>query len=125
MFVDVITPIMNLVVNPYLIENKWDGNNWLLLGYIDFKVDNKTHRIPAGFVTDFASIPKIARVTINRIGLAIIAFIIHDWLRKDELQEYSTKQCDEILYLLMRQFGESWYTSNKIYYYCNIRLFLY
>ena len=116
MLVDVITPIMYLVVSPYLVDNKWDGENWILLCYIEFEVNGKRHRVPSGFVTDFASIPKISRVTINRIGLAIIAFIIHDWLRKDEQQEYSTQKCDEILYLLMRQFGEGWYTSNKVYY---------
>ena len=116
MLVDVITPIMYFVVQPYIKDGVWDGKNWILLGYIDFEVNGRRHRIPAGFVTDFASIPKLARVTINRIGLAIVGFVIHDWLRKDEQQEYTTQQCDEILYLLMRLFGEGWYTSNKVYY---------
>ena len=83
---------------------------------IAFTVDLVRYEIPAGFVTDFASIPKFSRVTINRIGKAVMGFVIHDWLRTDEFQIMSTKECDEALYKFMILLGESWYTSNKVYY---------
>jgi len=116
MTVDILTKQKMFVVVPYIRNGVWDGANWITLTDIVFTVDLKQYTVPSGSVTDFASIPNISRVTINRIGKAVVAFVIHDWLRTKTGQVMSTKNCDMVLYLLMRILGESWYTSNKVYY---------
>ncbi len=116
MKVRLLTPPRYFVVEQYWKKGKWDGLNWITLTKIEFSIDLERFEVPAGFVTDFASIPKFSRVTINRIGRAVIAYVIHDWLRKDDLQEMSTKEADTALYEFSRMLGESWYTSNKVYY---------
>jgi len=116
MTVELLTKQKFLIVVPYVKGGKWDGVNWITLADIVFIIDGERHTIKAGFVTDFASIPKISRVTINRIGHGVMGFIIHDWLRTDEGQIMSTKKCDKALYEFMIMLGESWYTSNKVYY---------
>ena len=116
MMVELLTPPKYFVVEQYWLDGKWDGVNWITLTKIDFSIDLLTFSINAGFVTDFASIPALGRVTINRIGRACIGYVIHDWLRKDKLQEISTKCADRALYEFMRLLGEGWYTSNKVYY---------
>lgn len=116
MTTELLTKQKFFVVVPYIKGDKWDGINWITLTKIVFTVDLQRYEIPAGFVTDFASIPRVARVTINRIGKPVMAYVIHDWLRTDKDQVMSTKKCDKVLYDLSRQLGESWYTSNKVYY---------
>jgi hypothetical protein len=113
---ELLTSPKFLVVVPYYENGKWDGKNWITLTKIVFTVNGKRYTIPSGFVTDFASIPRFARITINRIGKPVMAYIIHDWLRTNKDQVLPTKQCDEVLYKLSRDLGESWYTSKKVYY---------
>ncbi len=116
MKVELLTKQKMFVVVPYIRNGKWDGINWLTLTEIVFIINGKRYVIPSGFVTDFASIPKFSRVTINRIGKAVMGFVIHDWLRTGEGQLLTTAECDMALYEFMILLGEGWYTSNKIYY---------
>jgi len=116
MIVELLTPPKYFVVEQCWRDGKWDGVNWITLTEIEFSIDLQKFKIPAGFVTDFASIPALARITINRIGRACIGYVIHDWLRNDIQQEMSTKDADRALYEFSRLLGESWYTSNKVYY---------
>ena len=116
MIVELLTPPKFFVVEQYWLDGKWDGVNWITLSEIEFSVDGQRFKIRSGFVTDFASIPALAHVTINRIGRACIGYVVHDWLRNDAQQEMSTKDADRALYEFMRLLGESWYTSNKVYY---------
>ncbi len=49
------------------LEVKWiDGKRWLLLRPFEFHVggypSDDVVRVPAGFVTDFASLPRLTRV---------------------------------------------------------------
>lgn len=116
--VKVLTPLKFLVIQPFIQKGVWDGINWFTLVDIEFLLKGKKHKIPRGFVTDFGSIPAIARVTIDRMGKAAIGFVIHDWLREDDevLQVCSNKEADQALYEIGRFFGEGRYTMNKIYY---------
>lgn len=116
MTVELITRKKDFVVSQYWYNGEWNGEDWITLTDIVFSIDLQKFTIKAGFVTDFASIPSLSRVTINRIGRAVIGFVIHDYLRKDGKQEIPTKKADKALYEFMRMFGESWYTSNKVYY---------
>lgn len=116
MTVELLTDPKFFVVSQFFYNKEWDGENWITLTDIEFTVNLQKFIIKAGFVTDFASVPKIARGAVNRIGRGVIGYVIHDWLRKDSQQELSTKTSDKALYEFMRLLGESWYTSRKVYY---------
>lgn len=49
---------------------------------VRFKVDGKIHEItvPQGMLTDLASVPRIARSIIDRVGPHLEASIVHDFL---------------------------------------------
>lgn len=65
-----------------LIRTLSDGKNWLLEeDYIYLLNDGRTLFIPAGFIFDFASIPRIAwRLFPPATGKHRIPALIHDWL---------------------------------------------
>jgi hypothetical protein len=77
--------------------------------------DNSLLTIPTGFITNFGSIPRPVRGFLNRMGKSLRAFVVHDWL-------YSTnngttlkqRHCDDILYVLSREDGESWLDAQSI-----------
>jgi len=121
MTVELITEPKFFVVGQFFYNGEWDGENWITLTKIEFTINLEKFTIPAGFVTDFASVPRIARGVVNRIGRGVIAYVIHDWLRKDIQQEISTKTSDKALYKFMRLLGESRYNSKKVYY--GLRMF--
>lgn len=49
---------------------------------VDVAVDGAVRRItvPAGFLTDLASVPAFARAFVGRVGPHLEAAIVHDWL---------------------------------------------
>lgn len=79
-------------------------DEWML--YDDFFVrldtedgeDSLTLRIPKGFITDLASIPKLPIIFMMFEGKARRSAIVHDYLY--ELQ-YPKKWCDDVFYAAM------------------------
>lgn len=53
---------------------------------LDYSYSTKNYliKIPAGFITDFASIPPFLQIFINKYGEHNSASIIHDWLYSKE-----------------------------------------
>lgn len=60
-------------------------------------------QVPVGFVTDFASVPRLFWSALRPDGLYAYAAIIHDYLYWE--QPLPRKTCDEILKLCMQDFG--------------------
>ncbi len=69
--------------------------------------------VPAGFLTDFASIPKAFRGLIDRMGKHSGAAIIHDYLYVT--QDRSRKESDRIFLEAMKVLKVSWVTRNIMY----------
>lgn len=115
MKVEVLTDIKKIVTNPYTVNGKWDGVNWILLTMVEAIINGKKYTIMPGFVTDWGSVPRIARVTVDRMGKALIAFLFHDFFytRDSPLSRYES---DQILYIISRMYEVSLYESNKVYY---------
>jgi len=121
--VKVITPLKSFVIVPYIKDGLWDGELWLTLSVVEFVLNGKKYSIPAGFITDFGSIPRIGRMTIDRMGKASIGFVIHDWIREEDesQQPVSTKVADLALYEVGLQYGETRLCMNTVYY--SLRMF--
>lgn len=77
--------------------------------------------VPAGFHTDFASIPRIAWRYIDPEDPAILfASVIHDYLYSlkgvlPTSQEYTRKQADEVLVEAMAACGARWDQRKIVY----------
>lgn len=57
-----------------------DDERWELVAPIIYRGKIDTFVVPAGFVTDFASVPRVAVWLIPRFGRYTPAAILHDWL---------------------------------------------
>lgn len=56
------------------------ATTWKLLEDLVYEGQDQRFTIPAGYVTDFATIPKFMRWLINPYGPYTRAAIVHDWL---------------------------------------------
>jgi len=85
-----------------------------------YKKDGRVFLVPAGYTTDFASIPMIARLVADQYGKHAEAAVVHDWLYavgyKDPSTKDSTREdADEILLYAMEEQNVSWLTRSTIF----------
>ena len=91
-----------------------DGVHWVLERDLVFAYpDRPAIRVPAGFVTDLASVPAAAQSFRSRIGTYSRAAVLHDWL-------YWTGVCpraqaDRIMLRAMLTSGSSPKVANQVY----------
>jgi len=108
MQVSIITPWSSCATVPHTnpITDKYDGEWHQTLVPLEYGINNATVTIPAGFITNFGSVPKWARWLIDVGDESLMGFILHDWLysnhyaRSSELRfilQLSQRQCDDIL----------------------------
>jgi hypothetical protein len=85
-----------------------DGRNFMLVDplFYEIKRTGKTITVPAGFVTDFASVPWYARSLISVLGRHSIPAIVHDYLYWE--QRCTRDQADDILREAMNEYSSSW-----------------
>ena len=93
------------------VTDNGDGTFTLLQWVVYF--DATTQRlinVPAGFVTDYASVPAALQSFASKIGRQNRAAIIHDWLyRTHGLGGRLTRRdCDRIFRTIMKEDGVSW-----------------
>ena len=93
-------------------------DKWLLLN--DLKWTNgmgRTVIIPAGFDTDFASVPRLGQSIVRKLGSHTLPSVLHDWLywSATERNEKVRKEADNTFLLAMEQEGTPWFTRNLMY----------
>lgn len=74
--------------------------------------------VPAGLITDFASLPRLARVLIRTSGRVATAAVVHDYLYGRP--EYTRRESDLVLYHACRDSAIGPVMSRLIY--CGVRL---
>lgn len=74
--------------------------------------------VPRGFLTDFASVPPVARKFIPPVGPYAPATVIHDWLYKNKIND--RKRADDVFLLAMKACGVNWITRSIIYRACRL-----
>jgi hypothetical protein len=75
-----MTKFGTLIVEP--LDKERDGNGLFRLDE-DFWAEDEVHgpiTVRAGYVTDFASIPRLARWLIPTTGRSAKAAVLHDWV---------------------------------------------
>jgi hypothetical protein len=93
-----------------------DGRNWLLLAEFDFASQTleRIIRIPIGFITDFASIPRIFWTLLPPTGRYGKAAVVHDYLYRT-IGACSRKLADQTLLEAMLALRTPWLTREIIY----------
>lgn len=82
-----------------------DAETFELLEPLEYQGDNETFTVPAGFKTDFASVPRIFTWLIPRYGAYTKSAILHDFLGNSGLISHADN--DGIFRRTMRELGVS------------------
>lgn len=93
-----------------------DGTNFMLVDDLRYQIirTGEVITVPAGFVTDFASVPWYGRWRISVLGKHSIPAIVHDYLYWE--QRCSREEADKILREAMIEYQSS-STDQRIVYY--------
>lgn len=107
-------PLLNISPAP-VFEPFIDGRHWMLQGYLlhRFGRSAKVIIVPAGFVTDLASVPDIAESLLPRNGEYSTAAIIHDYLYWT--QACTREQSDNLMSIVMKETGVAPWKDLLIY----------
>lgn len=97
-----------------------DGKHWVVLSPFVYDVggvgSGETISVPTGFITDFASIPRIVWPVIGQpAGQYGKAAVIHDFLYQDPGGR-SRRRCDQIFLEGMQVLGVSWPKRTTMYF---------
>jgi len=92
--------------DPLLVEPCGD-KRWTLHTPLDYVGETQRFRVPAGYVTDFASVPRVVVALIPSFGRYTRSAILHDWLLTDglELGLVSSVDADGLFRRSMRERG--------------------
>lgn len=117
---------MSQFTSPLVVEFI-DGKYWQVLESFEYHVgaedSDEIIRVPVGFLTDFASIPKFAWSLIGHpTGEYGKAAVIHDWLYSENAGEQggdwwprTRKRCDQIFLEGMAVLGVAWWKRTLMY----------
>ena len=80
---------------------------WTVVEPLVYRGRTDTLVVPAGFRTDFASVPRVAVWLIPRFGRYTLAAILHDWLCSEGIRSgiVSPRDADGIFRRVMRELG--------------------
>ena len=92
-----------------------DGQHWVVTAPLTYQIGDSPHRItvPQGFVTDFASIPRVFHALLAPTGRPGRGAIVHDYLYWE--QPCTREQADWILLLAMMESGVDVVTRQLVY----------
>ena len=95
-----------------------NGIDWELLHEVRYATGTgEVIYVPAGFITDFASIPKFfRRVYQPATGKHRQGAVIHDYIYRTDSLNYTRKQADQVFLEIMELDGVSRFDRKAIYY---------
>lgn len=113
-------PLINSAFPNNLDAEYIDGENWKLINdfsYIDR--DDGEILVPSGFITDFASIPKIFWSAFGAPSNYAPSATIHDYICRNKI--FDRKKCDKIFYRAMIDSYVNYITA--VTFYSAVRLY--
>ena len=85
---------MSAFTEKLIVSLERDGKHWILEKdfeyYTDITPNREYIKVPAGFKTDFASIPKIFHSFIQDKDKYNKASVVHDWLYNSKIYDRKT-----------------------------------
>lgn len=97
-----------MVFTTDLIVKCADDNKWELQIHLSYSGRIETFIVPQGFITDFASVPRLLRSIFPKTGLYTKAAVIHDFLYATKM--ISRKDADGIFRRIMKESGVGRFT---------------
>ena len=90
-----------------LTVSRVDAYTWSLVDPLVYQGRRQRFVVPAGFRTDFASVPRLVTWLIPRFGADTLAAILHDWLCREGIRSgaVTPRQADGIFRRVMRESG--------------------
>jgi hypothetical protein len=90
-----------------LTVSRVDANTWSLVDDLVYQGNRERFVVPAGFRTDFATVPRVVTWLIPRFGAYTLAAILHDWLVSEGIRSgvVSSREADGIFRRVMRESG--------------------
>jgi len=79
--------------------------------------------VPAGYKTDFASVPRLPFVYARYGNTAVVAAIIHDWMYEHTAHKWSRKEADKVFLDVMRLINDPSMESQRLAMYFAVRAF--
>ncbi|MBF0147284.1 MAG: DUF1353 domain-containing protein [Magnetococcales bacterium] len=116
---------MRIIYSSPLSAEWIDGVHWRLNK--DFTVivhdddGSRDIRIPAGFVTDFASVPRLPGIYLFSGGVGHQAATLHDWLYRNVQIRKNRAWADRVFLAALHADGVSWVRS--IFMWLGVRIF--
>jgi hypothetical protein len=102
-----------------LVSPLSDGKSWVIMRpfgyYVGSKDSGDTVEVPVGFVTDFATIPRLLWIFLPKWGRYGNAAVIHDWLYWS--QERPRREADRIFLEGMEVLSVGRLTRRVIYFF--------
>lgn len=93
------------------------GSDWVLLEDLEYHVGSEDSTdiitVPAGYKTDFASVPRAFWSIFPPFGKYSSAAVIHDYLYGTRSRP--RKECDKIFLECMEVLGVNWITRHTLY----------
>ncbi len=99
-------------LTPLRVE-KLAGDYWQVLAEFVARCGDQLVTVPAGHVTDFASVPRLPVVYLATGGIGQRAAALHDWLYSQAAQPRAW--CDEVLRDALAAEGVSWWRRALMY----------
>jgi hypothetical protein len=92
-----------------LTVSRVDADTWALVDELVYQGRWERFVVPAGFRTDFASVPRVVTWLVPRFGAYTLAAILHDWLCSEGIRsgEVTSREADGIFRRVMRESGVS------------------
>jgi hypothetical protein len=90
-----------------LTVRRVDADRWALVDALIYQGRRDRFVVPAGFRTDFASVPRPVTWLIPRFGAYTLAAVLHDWLVSEGLRTgvVTSRQADGLFRRVMRESG--------------------
>lgn len=97
---------MPFVDSPFSVT-RVDPIRWRLDLPLIYKGSAQTFIVPAGYVTDFASVPWFVQWFVPRTGVWTLAATLHDWLITDGIAAglVTSRECDGLFRRVLREQG--------------------
>ena len=93
-----------------------DDKYWEVMEDYYYKTSRGVIRVPKGFRTDYASVPRIFRNIINSYGKHGRAAVVHDWLYSSQCKiDVTREEADKIFLEIMKECGVGSIKRNLMY----------
>ncbi|RBY95520.1 hypothetical protein DQ237_13385 [Blastococcus sp. TF02-8] len=90
-----------------VVVRRVDDDDWAVVEPLTYRGRRDRFVVPAGFLTDFATVPRVVVWLVPRFGRYTAAAILHDWLCTEGIRSgvVTSREADGIFRRVMRENG--------------------